>query len=255
MALDIGGEGESALIGDPAVILWKDVWHMYYEGTDRCDGLDNRIFHATADSIFGPWVKQGKVEGISGNLKGSGLSWPSVFVENDNLYLYYTDGSVRLYAARAINNSGHKFEMENNGLPVISELVNEGSVSGYKNGYRLIYDLFQGKAIKVTESDNKFHFSPGEEVILPSTSGWDGARVGLPYYLPKEKSDGVHDRIYYVGWNDSPKIGLCILSQVMDISDVKVYLSHYGSSDTEKDLNGDGLVNGLDFGEMVLLIN
>jgi hypothetical protein len=47
LMLTVGGPGESAMIGDPAVVYWAGQWHMYYDGTDDCAGNSNQIFHAT----------------------------------------------------------------------------------------------------------------------------------------------------------------------------------------------------------------
>ena len=40
----------------------------------------------------------------------------------------------------------------------------------------------------------------------------------------------------------------------VDGSDIKILLSRYGTDDSEANLNSDGIVNGIDFGEMVKLI-
>ncbi|KAF0218734.1 MAG: hypothetical protein FD174_2517 [Geobacteraceae bacterium] len=219
MVLNIGGAGESALIGDPSVVYWKNKWHMFYEGTDSCDGSNNRIFHATADSWFGPWTKQGEVQGLWGMVTGSGLSWPTILVEDDQLYLYFTDGYVRLLAAKALDSTGHNFVMMNydvskplglsNPAPVSAELINRGQV--VKNGslYKLLYDNFGRTAISMSESNDKFNFPSGTIYLLPQSNSpnWENLRVGLPSYL----AVGGEQRIYYTGEGSDTK-GLGVYS-------------------------------------------
>jgi len=205
LLLSPGGPGEDALIGDPSVVYWQGKWHMFYEGTSRCDGNDNRIFHATADNWSGPWTKQGEVWGLYGDLTGSGLSWPTVMVDNGQLHLYFTDGSVRLMAATALDSTGHHFLMENydqtqplgmsNPAPVIGSLVNRATVVKTDNGYKMVYDNFGRTEVRVTESTNKFNFASGIQVLTTEAGTWQTKHVGLPQLL----KDGTSERIYYTG--------------------------------------------------------
>ncbi len=231
LMLNIGGPGESGLIGDPAVVYWNGQWHMYYEGTDWCDGSHNNIFHATAPSWFGPWTKQGPVWGLWG-LHGqppetdSGFSWPTVLIENNQLYLYFTDGHVRLLAAWAMDNTGHSFYMMNynpnqalgatNPAPVLPitptvEMANRGQVVKVGNQYKLIYDNFGRTQIKVSVSNNKFSFPVGSTVLTTQASNplWENVRVGLPSYLLVSGEE----RVYYTGeGTQSPaSIGIFLL--------------------------------------------
>jgi len=205
LLLSPGGPGENALIGDPSVVYWQGKWHMYYEGTSSCDGNNNRIFHATADNWSGPWTKQGELWGLYGDLTGSGLSWPTVMVDNGQLHLYFTDGSVRLMAATALDNTGHNFVMENydnskplgmnNPAPVISSLVNRATVVKAGSVYKMVYDNFGRTEVRVSESANKFSFAPGSQVLNTVAGTWQAKHVGLPQLL----LDGTSQRIYYTG--------------------------------------------------------
>ena len=198
LALNIGGSGESALIGDPAVTEWGGKYHMYYEGTDSCDGMTNLLFHATSDSIFGPWTKQGEVQGLGGARAGSGLSWPSVYIENNSLYLYYTDGHVTLLVASTQNPDGHNFTMRNSRKPVLKEQVNDVDIRKIGTYYYLVYDTFMEKGIKITRSTNKLSFPPGLMILDKRDNGWENLATSLPVFLSKyEISGGTLDRVYY----------------------------------------------------------
>ena len=60
------------------------------------------------------------------------------------------------------------------------------------------------------------------------------------------------------GWDEETGYGLlnleAALNAVSQNPDFKMLLSHYNTAHPEADLNNDGIVNGLDFGEMVKLI-
>jgi hypothetical protein len=208
LMLNIGGPGESALIGDPFVVYWNNTWHMYYEGTDDCSGNNNRIFHATAPTWSGPWTKQGQVTGLIGNTSGSGLSWPTVFVESGKLYLYYTDGNVKLYAAQASFN-GHNFTMMNSGKPVSPALTNRGQVWKESNRYYLIADNFGRSMISQYSSTNKFKFSGTgtPRLYLDPNTTWSDVHVGLPSIL----NIGTEHRLYYSG-DGSAASGIGVVS-------------------------------------------
>jgi hypothetical protein len=196
LMLNIGGAGESALIGDPSVVFWNNQWHMYYEGTDDCTGNNNKIFHATAPDWSGPWTKQGQVTGLAGNISGSGLSWPTVFVELGKLYLYYTDGNVRLYAAEA-DSTGQAFTSLNSGNPVSPALINRGQVWKENSKYYLIADNFGRTTITEYNSTNKLLFpSTGvTRLTKGSTNTWSDLNIGLPSFLLV----GTEHRLYYSG--------------------------------------------------------
>ncbi|KKQ90612.1 MAG: hypothetical protein UT14_C0033G0002 [Candidatus Shapirobacteria bacterium GW2011_GWE1_38_92] len=196
LLLNPGGVGEGALIADPTVVEWKGKVHMYYEGTDNCSGNDNRIFHAVADSLFGPFTKTGEVIGLAGHKEAgtSALSWPKVFVENDKLYLYYTDSYLQLLVARATNDAGTVFTMENNGKSAVAETTNIGEVKKKGDKYYLVYTKFMG-GIRISESSDKFNFPVGKDLITAGKYFWDKHSVGLPTWITKEEN-GV-DRVYY----------------------------------------------------------
>ncbi len=210
LMLQQGGAGESALIGDPAVVYWKGKWHMYYEGTDQCSGLQNNIFHAVADSWRGPWRKTGLVWGLWGlRSAGSGFSWPSVFVENDQLYLYFSDEVPTLRAARSISDDGQRFFMMNynpnlplsgsNPAPVVADTVNRAKVIKDPQGYVLVYDTLGRKEIKFSRSaQSPLAFNAGQRLISvydPETKAWENGRVGLPTAMYE---NGEY-RLYYTG--------------------------------------------------------
>lgn len=217
LMLTIGGAGESALIGDPAVVSWQNKWHMYYEGTDDCGGNGNRIFHADANNWFGPWQKRGEVKGLIGGLGGSALSWPSTLVENGHLYLYFNDGCIRIRAAEAIDPNGHVFEMKNynsvapnvrdngcgydNPKAISPELIPEAQVVNWGSGYAMIYscDRFNGGDIRMAFSTDKFNFPVGKKLLVKRNSSpqWENFSVNLLGYLCDEEA-GEH-RIYYTG--------------------------------------------------------
>ena len=60
------------------------------------------------------------------------------------------------------------------------------------------------------------------------------------------------------GWDEETGYGLldleAALNAVSQKPDFKTLLSHYNTANPEVDLNKDGIVNGLDFGEMVKLV-
>lgn len=221
LMLDIGGVGESALIGDPSVVFWKNQWHMFYEGTDDCSGNNNRIFHATAPNFSGPWTKQGMVQGLWGNLNGSGLSWPTAFIDNDELYIFFTDGNIKLRAAKALNYYAHSFVMMNydstkpfneltNPKPVSPDLINRGQVVKIGQSYKLIYDNFGRTQVKSSISNTPFNFPSGNVLFTTqnSTPAWENLRVGLPSILIVNGEQ----RIYYTGeGSQGTGIGLTIL--------------------------------------------
>jgi len=219
LILDRGEPGGFALIGDPTVVIWEGQFHMYYEGTDQCDGNDNRIFHATAplDGWFDQWEKQGEVVGLIGGLDGSAISWPTALVENGNLYLYYNDGCIRIRAAIASDTTGHNFTPINyNGaLPdagdscfydnpkaISPEYTPRAQVARYDDTqYIMIYevDRFTGGKTAIAFSDDKFDFPAGRVILSPRDSNpyWEDFGVGLPsYFFDFENNE---HRIYYTG--------------------------------------------------------
>ncbi len=204
LVLSIGGKGEEALVGDPSVVWWMGKWHMFYEGTDCPDGSRNLIFHATADSLHGPWAKQGQVEGLGGNVQGSGLSWPTVLVYEKNLYLYYTDGSAHLLCAKAVSSEATRFEQitesgNQGGSPQVvvnGEWVNRAQVFSKDGQFILVYDADRRTRIKVSVASSPFSFPKGKELhAVQSGSLWEALRIGLPCYY---RVNG-EDRIYYTG--------------------------------------------------------
>jgi hypothetical protein len=196
LLLNVGGAGEGALIGDPAVAYWRGKWHMFYEGTDQCDGNNARIFHATSDNWHGPFQKQGQVSGLTGNTSGSGLAWPTIFIEDDQLYLYYSDGNVTLLAAKANDSTGQYFTPMNGGSPVFAGLAARGHVLKIgPNNYQLVADTFQFSYIQAVTSSNKFGFPSATPIIWPGMGGTDNESVGLPVVV----ADGCSVRIYYTG--------------------------------------------------------
>lgn len=286
LALGIGGRGETALIGDPAVVEWGGKYHMYYEGTDRCDGMENLIFHATSDSIFGPWTKQGEVQGLGGQRRGSGLSWPSVYIENNTLYLLYTDGHVALLMASTTNPDGHSFIMENEGKPPLAEQVNDVDIRKIGAYYYLVYDTFMEKGIKITRSTNKLSFPPGLLILDKRNNGWEDLAASLPSFVSKYQTGESLDRIYYkaksLGSGDRTvnSVALCTLNMeslpyiyptatpipipgdatgegAVDIEDYIVWTNNYNTSTqggtTNADFNNDGKVDGGDY--VIWLLN
>jgi hypothetical protein len=206
LVLTIGGEGESALIGDPCAVFWQGQWHMYYEGTDDCQGGSNRIYHATAASLSGPWRKQGAVRGLQGNYGGSGLSWPTVLVDGKNLLLYYTDGWARLLCARSQAADGQQFETvnfdpgqptdRNNPAAVVpGEWVNRGQVVKVGDRYLLVYDAGMRTAIKASLGKSPLAFAPGVQIATTNQNAWESLHVGLPCVL----QSGTECHIYYTG--------------------------------------------------------
>jgi hypothetical protein len=205
LMLDIGGAGEGCLIGDPSVVQWNGQWHMYYEGTDRPDGRENKVFHATAPHWRGPWTKQGAVTGLLPDngppIPPEGPSWPTVFLEDNQLYIYYTDSYVRLRAAQATDGTGQNFVMINGGSPVSSDRVNRGQVVKENGQYRLIHDNFGRTLVSEATSSDKFNFPAATTLLTTRVSDplwealWENIRVGLPCYL----NAGGKKRIYYTG--------------------------------------------------------
>jgi hypothetical protein len=207
LQLTIGGPGESALIGDPCVVHWQGQWHMYYEGTDQCDGNGNRIFHATAAHATGPWHKRGRVEGLAGALGGSGLSWPTVLIDGDSLLLFYTDGRARLLCARGAAVDGQTFQPASAGAGrssgeqepvsvVPGEWVNRGQVVKDGAGYLLVYDAQQRTKIKLARSNTPLRFPQGKEIMAANPQrSWENTRVGLPCLV----QIGSERRVYYTG--------------------------------------------------------
>lgn len=195
LAISPGGAGESALVGDPAVCYWNGQWHMYYEGTDRCDGSGNNIFQAVSGSWFGPWLKLGPVVGLPVPIDQFGLAWPSVLLDNNQLYLYFDD-TVVLRVAKATDVLGQTFSSMPN--PVISDYVNKAQVVKLSsNHYRLAYDNFGQTELRIADSCNPFSFDSGSKVL--------GGQVSRPCYLPKER------RVYYSGPGNNASIGLLTL--------------------------------------------
>lgn len=208
--VDYLGVGERALIGDPYVVNWNNKWHMYYEGTDLCNANSNEIFHATADSWFGPWTKKGKVTGLRGSHANTGFSWPTVRMENGNLYLYYTDGNVHLLAAQNSDSTGQNFtplnwnsslpESFTNPTPVIAQQTNRGHVVKTDLGYKLVYDVFTGSTVQEIRSafsSNPLSFPAGTMLFLANSAymGWAEAGLGLPTFLKV----GTEERVYFTG--------------------------------------------------------
>lgn len=213
LALTIGGRGEEALVGDPSVVRWKGKWHMFYEGTDCPDGNQNLIFHATAADLNGPWTKQGRVDGLLGDVRGSGLSWPTVLIHKGDLYLYYTDGSARLLCARASSADASRFEQilepgsqDSKPLVVVpGEWVNRAQVFSKDGRFVLVYDADRRTRIKASTAASPFSFPKGE-VLHAAASGndWETLRIGLPCHY---RTNG-EDRIYYTGEAEDPKDGV-----------------------------------------------
>jgi len=209
LLLSPGGCGESALIGDPSVVFWQGKWHLYYEGTDFCDASQGRIFHATADSWFGPWTKQGMVTGLWGmtSLTGSGLSWPAVLEENGDLYLVFQDENQRLLCAKALDASAHHFRMEGwnpaapygvaNPRPIVEvpgSMVSDGQVVPYADGrYRLLVTV--DHEIREAWSTDKLRFPLPTRLIAPS---YGEIGVSDPSFL---RVAGL-ERVYYTRWDD-----------------------------------------------------
>ena len=209
LMVPFGGTNESGLVGDPTVTLWKGKWHMYYEGTDHWMGLSNRIFHATADNIFGPWTKQGEVSGLHGSMGGAAISWPTLLIENDELYMYYMDGNMHFLVAKATNDSGQAFINMNydpskpfsytNPRAITTEFIDRGQVVKIDDGYMAIFDNYGRTQIRISYSTNKFDFQDSSWPILKTVPGsnWEQFRVGLPSY----NKEGDEERIYYTGEN------------------------------------------------------
>jgi hypothetical protein len=211
LALPAGGNKEQSLIGDPSVVYWNNKWHMYYEGTDYCDGTNNLLFHATADSWFGPWTKQGRVWGVLGHIENVGLSWPTAFVENGDLYLYYTNAMQRLTCAKANEPTGQYFDMMNQGKPVTPSYCARGQILSQGGVYYLISDIQDGKGINLSISDNIFDFPPPTKLFGNEILGDASANsVGLPTAL--FDTDGL--RIYFTtrpNGTDISSIGVAVV--------------------------------------------
>jgi len=219
LILDRGEPGGSALIGDPTVVFWEGQFHMYYEGTDQCDGNDNRVFHATAplDGWFDSWVKQGEVD-LIGGMGGSAISWPTALVEDGNLYLYYNDGCIRIRAAVASDTTGHNFTPINysggldasdsclydNPKAISPEYTPRAQIAKHGSSdteYIMVYevDRFTGGKTAIAFSDDKFDFPAGRVVLTPRDSDpyWEEYCTGLPCYYFNADED--EHRIYYTG--------------------------------------------------------
>lgn len=221
LMLSPGGPGESCLIGDPSVVYWQDQWHMFYEGTDNPNGVDNRIFHAVAPNWNGPWTKQGMVNGLWGDTRNCGLSWPTVMIDNGQLVLYFTDNCSRLMAAVNTDLTGHNFMMANfNGLiplnydpdlgpvnPVpVCNNVNRGTVKYFNGQYQLVHDNFGQSAVYQRSSSNKFDFlsSTATQIMSIADGAWYNENVGLPNFC----YGSFTNRIYFTGKQSSlNKIG------------------------------------------------
>lgn len=196
---DYQGIGERALIGDPAVVFWQGKWHMYYEGTDDCAAAANRIFHATADSWFGPWTKKGLVTGLGGSTAGSGQSWPTLYIESPTkLGLYFTDGNVQLLAADTTDPNGQAFVA----IPgaVVPQQANRGQVIPTATGFKLVYDVFTGttvEEIRASTSTNRYSFPAGKTAFAagPAHLGFADFGLGLPSVLKV----GSEERVYFTG--------------------------------------------------------
>ncbi|MBU4210066.1 hypothetical protein KKC08_00145 [Patescibacteria group bacterium] len=218
LALDVGGPGESKLIADPFLVEWNGIWHMYYEGTDQPDGSGNSIFHATSESLFGPWTKKGEVLDFYGSRDGMGPSWPSAFIKEDNLYLIYTDGTAHLFIAQATDSTGQKFKTLNNNQTILAVSANKGHLVYKDNRFLLFHSRATG--VRLSESTNMLSFPAGITLFTftPNDNDWDKDGIGLPFYLPKEKSDYKKERIYYSGVNRSDgihmNIGVCTLDSI-----------------------------------------
>lgn len=196
LLLPAGGPGQESLIGDPSVVYWNGKWHMYYEGTNYCDGTNNLLFHATSDSWFGPWTKEGKAWGVLGYIETVGLSWVTTFVENGDLYLYYTNAMCRLTCAKASDTSGNFFDMMNEGRPVTPSHCARGQVLAYQGGYMLITDINNGeggKGVSMSLSDNKFSFFFSVQLFGLDILGPTAHGVGLPTAILD--TDGL--RVYF----------------------------------------------------------
>ena len=212
------GAGESALIGDPTVVYWEGQFHMFYEGTDQCDGNDNRIFHAIArdGNWFNGWEKQGEVQGLIGSTGGSAISWPMAYIEDGDLYLYFNDGCINIRAAVATDATGHNFAMVNydntsptaadscaynNPQRITNVLTPRAQVAKLDDSgnYIMVYehDRFGGGDVYYSISQDKFNFPAGTPLLAPrnSTPRWEDYGAGLPCYIQIE---GEH-RIYYTG--------------------------------------------------------
>lgn len=196
-----GGVKEQSLVGDPTVVYWNNKWHMYYEGTDYCDGTNGLLFHSTADSWAGPWTKQGRIWGPLGHIVTCGFNWAGAFVENGELYLYYNNAHQRTTCAKANEPTGTYFDMMNQGMPVYDFACAEGQVLADGNGgYILVVDGAgqqsgtEGKGIYISFSQDKFNFPLGELIIPKGATGASSANsLGLPCAL----LDNGKLRVYY----------------------------------------------------------
>jgi hypothetical protein len=182
LLLPAGGSYEESLVGDPTVIYWNSKWHLYYEGTNYCDGTNNFIFHATSDSWFGPWTKQGLVWGITGNYGSVGYSWPHAFVENGELYLYSTNSSQQLTCHKAIDSAGQYFMPMREGRPTQDDPCARGQVlAAPGGGYILVADVNNGKGLTYSVSNDKTYFPKGQVIADTSILGAASANsVGTP---------------------------------------------------------------------------
>ena len=198
LALPQGGPGESALIGDPSVVYWAGKFHMYYEGTDQCGGYNNCIFHAWANDWMGPWTKTGEVVGLHGNTSGSGLSWPTTFVEdNGGLYLIYSDGNVLLQMSRCTNSNGTVFTPDNS-YTILGAYSNRATLIKEDGTYWLVFDTDWRTKIKYVSSPyrNYFDYTNAVEIMGLRSNGWENVNVGLPMWLRDNDGDL---RIFYTG--------------------------------------------------------
>jgi hypothetical protein len=252
--LSPGGQGESALIGDPSVVEWKGKVHLFYEGTDNCNGNDNYIFHAVSDSLFGPFTKTGKVTGIKGHNEpgGPGFSWPKAFIENDQLYITYTDNYLSLLIAKASNDQATEFTMSNNSLRIIPDHSVIGEIKKFDNKYHLVYQGFDGD-IKYTSSNNMFSFPNGQVIITKGKHSWDQNAVSLPGWIT---SSNTHDQSIRVYYGVSPKsengftcssIAVCKLILPTPIASPTTTQPSPTTKIIKGDANGDHQVNLSDF--------
>ena len=176
-----GGDHQESLVGDPTVVFWNGQWHMYYEGTSYCNGGNNYICHATSPYSNGPWTKHGRVWGLTGNFVNVGYSWATTFVDNGDLYLYYTNASQQLTCAKANEPTGQFFDMMNEGRFAYPNFCARGQVLAYNGSYMLIVDDSTGHGIYMSLSQDKFNFPLGTKLFGNEVLGDASSNsVGLP---------------------------------------------------------------------------